>query len=494
MGDYSVPEEIRKLKPVGTIIKVVKGKYYVYSHTQHKDPDTGKWKTDPGKILGRIVDGVGYIPNEDVSRKKGITCFDYGSYLLCCSLGKDDFNLLKEYFNAEEAMQLFSYAVIIAVKGYTGISDAPNYYERSLIAHDYPQLKFSYRRLSSLLEIIGRQDTARRFQQKCIENSGSELAVDGHVIAASSENNELASPGYKTKTIKSSQMNLMVALDVKTAAPVATKFYPGYMLDKSDFRDFIEHCGSVKGKIILIDRGFFSEENMNLIDKEGAFYVIPLSENQCDYKYVIKDVTSFRGGDKLEGYFLYHKGKNNDIVRYKTFTINGRKVIYYKNTSEAERLSRKYLEEIENETKGYTIEKYNEIASSFGVIVLTTNLTGEKEDEKRIYERYKGRWSIETYYDRLKNVTGFKELNIDDYGTMQGLAFVMLLVGRIEAEISEAAREVKLSKKNLLSLCAFLKLADVDGRITIHNLKSQHDVVFEKLGISMDTTSRCLSS
>ena len=29
MGDYSVPEEIRRLKPKGTSVKPIKGNYYV---------------------------------------------------------------------------------------------------------------------------------------------------------------------------------------------------------------------------------------------------------------------------------------------------------------------------------------------------------------------------------------------------------------------------------------------------------------------------------
>ena len=231
---------------------------------------------------------------------------------------------------------------------------------------------------------------------------------------------------------------------------------------------------------------------MSLIEKEEAFYVIPLSENMLMYKDAEKDVVSLGGGDKLQEYFFYKKGKKTDLVKYKTYKVNNRKVIYYKNISEAERLSKRYLDEIESGSKGHTMEKYNELVDGFGVIVLITNLT--EEDAKTVYERYKNRWSIETYYDRLKNVIGFKELNIDDWAVMQGLAFVMLLAGRIDARLSEAAKKVKLSKKKLLSLAAFLKMTDIDGKITIHNLKKEHDEVFEKLAISMSTTSRCLSS
>ena len=486
MGAYSVPQEIRTLKPVGTIVKCIKGKYYVYTHSQHKDIKTGKWKTDSGKLIGKIVPGVGYIPNEDTIKNKGITCFDYGQYLLACNLAKENLVLLKEFFTNEEAMQLYSLASIIAVRGYEGLTFMEDYYKRSLIAHDYPYLKFSYKRISKLLELIGRQDSARKFQRICLKES-SKLAIDGHVIASSSEDNELTASGYKSNIINSNQMNLMVALDVETSSPVAIKFYPGYMLDKSDFSDFIEHCGSIKNKIILIDKGFYSDDNINLIVGSEAFYIIPLSENHKQYKNIIKDIDT--NNNKLDNHFLYHKNKKTDLIVYKTYKLDNKTVTYYKNVSEAEKLSKKYLEELEKGSKGYSKEKYNQLVDTFGVIVLSTNLD---KDVEEIYEYYKERWSIEVYYDHLKNVIKFKELNLDDYATIQGLAFVMLIAGRIDAKIFNAAKEVKLSRKELLQLASYLKITDIDGKVIIHNQKKQHFEVFEKLGISMDTNNKCL--
>ena len=49
MGNYAVPDEIRSMKPSGTIVKRIRGGYYVYSHSQHKDPETGKWKVEEQK-------------------------------------------------------------------------------------------------------------------------------------------------------------------------------------------------------------------------------------------------------------------------------------------------------------------------------------------------------------------------------------------------------------------------------------------------------------
>ena len=38
MGNYSVPESIRKYKPKGTMVKAISGHYYVYEYTMVKGP------------------------------------------------------------------------------------------------------------------------------------------------------------------------------------------------------------------------------------------------------------------------------------------------------------------------------------------------------------------------------------------------------------------------------------------------------------------------
>ena len=63
MGDYSVPESIRKHKPKGTMVKRIKNGYYVYNYTSKQipvfDADGNKrWKTktEMGDCIGLIND------------------------------------------------------------------------------------------------------------------------------------------------------------------------------------------------------------------------------------------------------------------------------------------------------------------------------------------------------------------------------------------------------------------------------------------------------
>ena len=79
-GKYSVPEEIPRLKPRGTMVKKINGHFYVYGMKNTKDPTTGKWKTVTTGILGKITLEDGYVPNEDA----GYTVLEYGAYHLFC--------------------------------------------------------------------------------------------------------------------------------------------------------------------------------------------------------------------------------------------------------------------------------------------------------------------------------------------------------------------------------------------------------------------------
>lgn len=485
MGDYSVPDDIRAFKPKGSIVKKIKNNYYVYSHTQVKDKETNKWKTQPGKLLGKIIPGVGFCPkNNKTSILNKITCFDYGEYFLACNIAKDEYDLLKKVFNPDEAIQLFFMASYYALNGFIGIKTLSYEFDRSLFANDYPNLKFSYHLISQLLEAIGRSDKQSKYQKETMKKSSDTLAFDGHVIPTFSEDNCLASIGFKTAKNNCTYMNLMVALDVKNYQPIGTRVFPGYMLDKSDFITFCDGLGDISEKIVLIDMGFYFEENLTYIESNNGYYVIPLSNNIKEHKEIRNDIT------KPISQFLYHRNGKIDTVEYKEKNIKNKKVIYYKNITEAEKLSTLYLTNLECKKEGYSLEEYQKQKDDYGVIVLKSNLD---KSAKELYELYKSRWSIETYYDRLKNGIHFEALNLDDYATIQGLCFVLMVASRIDARISQAARQTKTTRKELIQLMRYLKLVNEgENTIKIHNMKKQHQSIFEILNITLDVTKKCL--
>ena len=80
MSNYSVPQEIRNLKPTGTMVKRIHNKYYVYEQ-RHVKQD-GKWKTKMGKLIGSIDPSLGFVSNGSSLHNESITTVDFGEYFL----------------------------------------------------------------------------------------------------------------------------------------------------------------------------------------------------------------------------------------------------------------------------------------------------------------------------------------------------------------------------------------------------------------------------
>ena len=75
---------------------------------------------------------------------------------------------------------------------------------------------------------------------------------------------------------------------------------------------------------------------------------------------------------------------------------------------------------------------------------------------------------------------------------MQGVSFAMLIAGRIDSRILQAAKKLKMSRKQLVRFMSALKLTDDGKKATIHNLKKDHVDVCKALGIVLDPSRKCL--
>ena len=104
----------------------------------------------------------------------------------------------------------------------------------------------------------------------------------------------------------------------------------------------------------------------------------------------------------------------------------------------------------------------------------------------------RGNKDIETFYDRQKNGIDFESLNIDRWALIQGVAFVMLLAGRIGSRIIQDAKRLKMTRKDLVSLMKFLKLIDTGKYVTIHNRKKSHTEMTGLLRLPLNNIIRCL--
>ena len=473
MSSYSVPENIRALKPKGTMVKIIHGKYYVYEYFHVKEND--KWKTKMGKLIGSIDPVLGYVPNDSIAKDE-MTTVDFGEYFLSYSLSKNVLEDLKQVFNTKDAYTIYFLSLIHFVNGFTYIKNIDSLYKQSYLSVKYDSLNFGEKTISNLYDSLGRkQNKVNSFEDLMIERSSKELAFDGHCIRSSSDDNELSEPGNKANVFKDDQLNVLMAYDINTSRPVLSRVYSGGTVDKVSVRDLIERR-NLRSMLFIVDKGFYSKENILLFSNNDNHYIIPLYANHKKYKQIISI-------NKMEGLFVFERSKKRSTVEYHEEVFDGKKIIFYRDLSQNALEGTDYLSKVE--AGKYTMESYLEKKDSFGTIVLESNLDKSAEE---IYRLYKKRWMIETFYDYYKNRLDVNALHLNDYYKTQGLSFIMLITSLIYSEFTKAIKEAKIkeSVQSILIDSRFLKLhKDYKGNWRVENINQKHLKIFQTFELNV---------
>jgi transposase len=120
---------------------------------------------------------------------------------------------------------------------------------------------------------------------------------------------------------------------------------------------------------------------------------------------------------------------------------------------------------------------------TFGVIVLETTHDGVPEE---IYNYYKDRWGIETFYAYLKHQMDFNALGVQDWAKLQGLAFMMLLSALINGTIQEKLKQSSLSgiyMPEVLLTASSVKAMKRNELWTIENTTKRESDLFQALSV-----------
>lgn len=434
MGQYSVPQTVRDLKPKGTMVKAIRNGFYVYTCTNQKGED-GKWHLKTGQLIGRIKEGVGFIPNDNFCSEEKLSVVEYGQYAIVQAASKAVLEDLKAFFNPLDATRIYTLALVYMVNGYTGLKNINELFRQSCLLIQYPSLSMSYTILSGLLDALGRRgERPLQYQQHLVDTS-CKIAIDGHCIESYSHGNDLAQYGNKYKTTGEKQVNLLMAYDLDTHKPVFSRLYPGGMLDKTSVKDLLSSL-EFRGKLFLVDRGFYSSENLGLFTENGNQYIIPLSENLAEYK-AVRDSLDYKQS------FIYHTKKKMHPIFYwedKDTKESPSRIILYKDMNRSAEEEESFRKRI-GSSKAYTLERLEALKGSFGVLVLKTSLAEKTAEE--LFTLYKRRWGIESYYDLVKNREEFKALCLSDYYKSQGLSFIILITGQIEQAFRDACAKIQ---------------------------------------------------
>ena len=417
----TVPEEIRRIpRPRNTF--VVDSKTGVYSVREKTGcgyyvDENGKAHRPSrnGKVVGHIIDGV-YVENpvdDGLPPAGDVDLKDYANVHLCRMLSEDILESLRGLYNGEEAERLYVMAMLRAC--YDSIPDymLERQFEETYLTEVFPDVNLEKSKVSRFLRNVGRSGgRIVRFMREQVGACGDDdiIIFDGTLKRDESRVNSYSAASRKTAAQKYRHVNIMTAYSYNRREQIASRVYPGNMVDQRIVADFVDILELTKG-LVVADRGFPPEAVRDALrGRPGIDYLVPLERDRL----VITDLHLREFTDVLPGEGIACRTEES-VDEY------GKPVWYYAFRDPDIAADEETLYLRSHSYGKMDPAELERLRREWGTIVFASSRRMEPTDVRRIYS---DRWMIETSFkfqrSQLEDDTTDEE---SDY-TVQASQFV----------------------------------------------------------------------
>jgi len=315
------------------------------------------------------------------------------------------------------------------------------------------------------------------------------IIFDGSSFINGARTNPFTQKGYTPGRKGKTQIRLMYAFSRKSQTPIYFLVAPGSISDKTAFSQALEEIDS-KDSTIILDKGFFSKTNIELM--KGLGFIIAIMKNTT---LVPSELKAFCAYEKfLTNVFCYHKRLIYFTEVIQSEYENCRLLVFY-DFERRQYLMENYFRKLEAKY-GSSIpdELVGQVAcdtAGFGVSILLTSLLGPASG---VYLDYKARWEIEAMFNRHKNTLGFDMSYEVSYSAMEGWAFVeflaLLMYHKINGLLCETGLIRSYNVKDILYRTATVTQSKSSGSWQVCNLTEPLKDLFGDLKVTIEPISQ----
>jgi transposase len=411
------PDWVLKQKKKGTEIRKIGNNYYLYKVTSVWDKEKGRAKKITEKFLGKIThDGLVEPRHERVRASlNNIAVKEFGATNFLLEANDDIKERFKELY-PNTWKELFIFAVFRLLYT-TPLKSLQAYYASSFISEILPGAHLSPKVIGNLLGDIGRdRERTKAFLRQFV--SGNEfLLIDLTHVFSLSENIISSVPGYNSERDFLPQIRLIFLFSLDHHLPAYFRMVAGSIRDVSSLALTIKEA-EVQHAALIGDKGFYSEDNVLALEKEGLHYILPLKRNSS-----LIDYSKIKTGDRraFDGYFLFEKR----AIWYYSYKLcagelTGRQITVFMDERLKVEEEKDYLSRTDKENTT-VLETFFTIQHRMGTISVITDLN---ESGERIYNLLKSRAEIETMFDTFKNVLHADRTYMRDDYQLEGWMFI----------------------------------------------------------------------
>jgi transposase len=445
------PRWATKFRLPGTELRLINNKYYLYEVTSKWDPDKKRAKKISGKLLGRITKEDGFIESDKARLRKKefavsqLSVKEYGIVNFIDSCFGNYLTLIEKYFpDCWREIVTLAYCKLAYQ---SPMKNVEFHYFHSYLSEKFPKLQLTPKNITDLLRLIGGQRTRITdfFKEFGVPNDN--ILFDGTDLISNSRKMDITKYGKSKKGTYDSMANIMFIFSVKEQLPVYYRIMPGNIKDVKAFKLCLAES-HLKDAVIIADKGFYSEENIDLLRKEKLHFIVPLKRNSSLINY---NKMQYGSKQKFDGFFKF---ENRIIWYYKTKAGKENIYTYLDDELKAEEI-RDYLVRVESLPEDYNMDNFYTHQYRFGTISLLNNL---QKTPEQVFEDYKSRSQIETMIDALKNVIDADKSYMQNEQALEAWMFINYIVLHWYYKILQLLKSKELnSRYSPMDIIQFLK-------------------------------------
>lgn len=321
----------------GITRKKIKGTTYIYYSYEHnyssekgytvpKSTSIGKCTDDEPDLMYPNTNFLKFFPSEELPETKGGAhrsgCLRIGTYLVLC-------RIIAEYHLDEMIGNIIGknsgLFLDLAVYSIIAENNAGQYYPDYAFNHPLftDRMKiYSDSKVSAFINSIT-GDQSRAFLDEWNEKQDHSQKI--YISYDSTNKNcqagdiDFVEYGHPKEDTGAPVINYSVAYDRNNAKPLYYEDYPGSIVDVSQLQYMLEKAGGYGYKNVgfILDRGYFSKENIHYMDKYGYEFVIMMK----GMKELVKSLV-------LEVKGTFEEDRRYSIRDYKVSGITVKKQLY----------------------------------------------------------------------------------------------------------------------------------------------------------------------
>ena len=411
-------------------IKQHGSKHYVYHSTTHWDKTQNK-AIKTSKYIGKLDQVRGLIRSheedsqnvkvEKSTKVKSIT--EYGNALLLHEAMKDIKPLLMEGF-PNNWSEIYSLSML-RVTGNIPLKRAESAWQKLYNVESIePNLKSQH--LSKVMQDIGSNRKGQSIVFKGLLDQSEQLVYDLSYIFSRSVSIRQAEKGYNKDKIQLPQINIVLLCNAETGLPTMIRSLPGSVKDIVTLTKSLSEF-DIQNKMLILDRGFSSEDVFSDLNELDISYLIPAKRNSHYYDTRIH----------LNSHFRYHKrlircGSRMCKDKY-LYLFEDQELLHEERNTLYDKLDRGEVDK----------NQFDKNFKKAGRILILSN---RKMSEQEAYEFYKKRDVVEKLFDTYKSTLYADRLYLHSDESVFGHVFIGFLSLYAYCKIESLLKKANLNK------------------------------------------------